>query len=232
MLDRMEEVMVKKEFSVLGLGRFGISLAKSLSDAGCEVMVVDSSTDMVSEVADIVVHAEVGDVSNREFVESLGLSNYDGVIIGIGDDLEAGVMATILAKEAGAKFVLAKAGSELHARILRKVGADKIVFPELETGRRIANQLVHGNYFDAIELSDTHSIMEIGTPVSWRGKTLILLDLRAKYNVNVVGMRRGDELIVNPDPDMIISNDDIFVILGKNDVLEKLNHLATTNEAE
>lgn len=218
--------MVKKEFAVLGLGRFGISLAKSLADAECEVMVVDSSGDMVEEVADCVVHAEVGDVTNREFLESLGLSNYDGVIIGIGDDLEAGVMATILAKEAGARFVLAKAGSELQARILRKVGADKIVFPELETGRRIANQLVHGNYFDAIELSDSHSIMEIGTPAEWNGKTLKLLNLRAKYHVNVVGMRRGGELIVNPDPDMPISTDDIFVILGENNVLEKLNNMA------
>lgn len=224
--------MGKKEFVVLGLGRFGISLAKSLSDAECEVMVVDSSEEMVGEVSDSVVHAEVGDVTNREFVESLGLSNYDGVIIGIGDNLEAGVMATILAKEAGAKYVLAKAGSELQAKILRKVGADKIVFPELETGRRIANQLVHGNYFDAIELSDTYSIMEINTPYVWEGKTLKLLNLRAKYHINVIGLRRGDELIVDLDPDMPISPDDIFVMLGENKILDKFYNKTSIRESD
>lgn len=110
----------KKEFAVLGLGKFGISLAKCLSDSGCEVMVVDANSEMVNIVADYVVHAEVGDVTNKDFIYALGLSNYDGVIVGIGDNLEAGVMATILAKEAGAKYVLAKAGSEFMQEYLKK----------------------------------------------------------------------------------------------------------------
>ena len=156
-----------KEFAILGLGRFGISIARSLSEEGCEVMAVDKQPEIVNEVVDYVTHAEIGDITSKEIIESLGLSNYDVVIIGIGDDLSACVMATILAKEVGAKFVLAKAGSELHARILRKVGADKVIFPELETGRRIARQLVYGNYFDAIGLSSTHSMMEVGCPMEW-----------------------------------------------------------------
>ncbi|MDE6635860.1 MAG: TrkA family potassium uptake protein, partial [Lachnospiraceae bacterium] len=152
--------MQRKEFAILGLGRFGVSLAKSLAEEGCEVMAVDKNEDVVNEVVEYVMHAEIGDITNKDFVASLGLSNYDGVIIGVGDDLSAGVMATILAKEERAELVIAKAGSELQARVLRKVGADKVIFPEKEIGQRIARQLVHGNYFDAIGLSSTHSILE------------------------------------------------------------------------
>lgn len=220
----------KKEFAVLGLGKFGISLAKCLSDSGCEVMVVDANSEMVNIVADYVVYAEVGDVTNKDFIYALGLSNYDGVIVGIGDNLEAGVMATILAKEAGAKYVLAKAGSEIHARILKKVGADKIIYPEMETGRRIANQLVHGNYFDVIELSTTYSIMEIDAPDSWAGFSLKTLNLRAKYNVNVIGIRRDEETFINPSADMPICADDVLVVIGDNDTLKKLNSITKVTE--
>ncbi len=212
----------KRQFAVLGLGRFGISLARCLSEAGCEVMAVDSLADMVHEVVEFVVHAEIGDVTNKDFIDTLGLSNYDGVIIGIGDDLEAGVMTTILVKEAGAKYVLAKAGSELQARILRKVGADKIIYPELETGRRVANQLVYGNYFDVIELSDTHSIMDLCTPSEWIGHTLKTLNLRAKANVTVIGIRRDSETFINPSADMELCDGDILVLIGENSVLNNL----------
>ena len=213
---------MKREFAILGLGKFGISLARSLSDAGCEVMIVDRDAKMVDEVVDYVVHAEVGDITNKEFIVSLGLSNYDAVIIGIGDDLEAGVMGTILAKEEGAKMVLAKAGSELQAKILRKVGADKIIFPERESGIRIANQLVHGNYFDAIELSERYSILEIDVPKKWVNSSLADLDVRAKHKVSVLGIRRGEELIINPSPMEPIGEDDILILLGENMDLEKL----------
>ena len=212
---------MKKEFAVLGLGRFGISIATSLSDAGCEVMVADTDAKMVDEVADFVVHAEVGDITDRDFLVSLGLSNYDAVIIGIGDKLEAGVMGTILAKEVGAKLVIAKAGSELQAKILRKVGADKVVFPERESGIRIANQLVHGNYFDAIELSERYSILEISAPKLWVGKSLADLDIRSKHRVSVLGIRKGEELFINPSPKEPIGEDDILIILGENNDLDK-----------
>lgn len=139
-------------------------------------------------------------------------------------------MATILAKEAGAKYVLAKAGSEIHARILKKVGADKIIYPEMETGRRIANQLVHGNYFDVIELSTTYSIMEIDAPDSWAGFSLKTLNLRAKYNVNVIGIRRDEETFINPSVDMPICADDVLVVIGDNDTLKKLNSITKVTE--
>lgn len=215
--------MQRKEFAILGLGRFGASLAKSLAEEGCEVMAVDKSEEVVNEVVEYVMHAEIGDITNKDFVASLGLSNYDGVIIGVGDNLSAGVMATILAKEERARLVIAKAGSELQARVLRKVGADKVIFPELEIGRRIARQLVHGNYFDAIGLSSTHSILEIQCPSEWVGHTLKSLNLRAKYGVSVIGIKRDEEVIVNPSPDLPIMGDDLLIMLGENSVLEKLN---------
>lgn len=221
--------MQRKEFAILGLGRFGISLAKSLAEEGCEVMAVDKNEDVVNEVVEYVMHAEIGDITNKDFVASLGLSNYDGVIIGVGDDLSAGVMATILAKEERAELVIAKAGSELQARVLRKVGADKVIFPEKEIGQRIARQLVHGNYFDAIGLSSTHSILEIVCPSEWTGHSLKSLNLRAKHGVSVIGIRRDEELIVNPSPDMPIMEDDLLIMLGENSVLEKLNAMALRN---
>ena len=218
-----------KEFALLGLGKFGMSLAKCLSDAGCEVMAVDLDSKMVSEVADYVTYAEIGDVTEKEFTDTLGLSNYDGVVIGIGDNLEASVMATILAKEAGAGYVLAKAGNDLHAKILKKVGADKVIYPEFDAGLRTANQLVHGNYFDATSLSATYSIMEIDAPSRWNGYSLKALDLRVKYGVNVIGIMREDEMFVNPAADMPICEDDVLIVLGENDVLEKLGNMAKEN---
>ena len=221
-----------KEFAILGLGRFGISIARSLSEEGCEVMAVDKQPEIVNEVVDYVTHAEIGDITSKEIIESLGLSNYDVVIIGIGDDLSACVMATILAKEVGAKFVLAKAGSELHARILRKVGADKVIFPELETGRRIARQLVYGNYFDAIGLSSTHSMMEVGCPMEWVGHTLKSINLRAKHGASVIAIKRGDDTIVNPSPDLAFETDDLLIMLGDNDALVKLHAMSQEGQKD
>ncbi len=211
-----------KEFAVLGLGKFGMSLAKCLAESGCEVMAVDLDRKMVSEAAEYATYAEVGDVTDKEFIDTLGLSNYDGTVIGIGDNIEASVMAAIIAKEAGAKYVLAKAGGDLHAKILRKVGADKVIYPEYDAGMRTANQLVHGNYFDATSLSSTYSIMEIDAPEKWEGCSLRSLDLRAKYKINVIGIMREDDMFVNPDADMPICCDDVLVVLGENDVLVKL----------
>lgn len=223
--------MQRKEFAILGLGRFGASLAKSLAEEGCEVMAVDKSEEVVNEVVEYVMHAEIGDITNKDFVASLGLSNCDGVIIGVGDNLSASVMATILAKEERARLVIAKAGNELQARVLRKVGADKVIFPELEIGQRIARQLVHGNYFDAIGLSSTHSILEIQCPSEWVGHSLKSLNLRAKHGASVIGIRRDEDVIVNPSPDLPIMSDDLFIMLGENSVLEKLNAM-TLNKGD
>ncbi len=214
--------MKKKEFAVLGLGRFGRSLALALSESGCEVMVADNNPGSVSEVSESVVHAEIGDVTSKEFLASLGLSNYDAVVVGIGGDLEACVMATMLAKEVGAKFVISKAGSELQSRILKKIGADRVIFPEYETGLRLAMQLSQGHFYDMREISMTHSIAEIDMPEHWIGKTLKELNLRSKYSINIIAIKRGEEIIVTPNPDAPMLADDTLVMLGENTMIEKL----------
>lgn len=214
--------MVKKEFVVFGLGRFGRSVAITLAESGCEVLVVDENETKIQEIAEDVTYAIKADVTDAEALSSLGISNFDGAIVAIGENLEASVMVTILAKEMGIPYVLAKAQSEIHAKVLKKVGADMVVFPEKETGIRIANNLLMGNFFDAVELSSTFSMMELDVLDCWAGHSLRELNLRAKYKINVIGLKRENRLDINPDADMPLHKNDIVVIIGRNEVLNKL----------
>lgn len=212
----------KKEFVVFGLGRFGATVAKALADNGCQVMAVDSDPTKVEQVAEHVTYAVCTDVTDAEAVRSLGISNFDGVVVAIGGSLEASVMVTILAKEMGIPYVLCKALTELQARVLKKVGADLIVFPEQESGIRIAHNLVEGNLFDTIELSTQHSMMEFTLPQEWVGKTLRELNLRGTKKINVIGIKTDGHLEITPDPDAPLRAEDILIIIGKNVALTKL----------
>lgn len=207
---------------MFGLGRFGSSVARTLAESGCEVLVVDENEDKIHEIAESVTHAVCANVTDVDSLESLGISNFDGAIVAIGQNLEASVMVTILAKEAGIPYVLAKAQTELHAKVLKKVGADMVVFPEKETGIRIANNILMGNFFDAVELSSTFSMMELDALPEWVGHSLRDLNLRAKNKINVIGIKRSGKLNINPDADMPLEKNDILVIIGKNDILNKL----------
>lgn len=217
-----ERKMAKKEYVVFGLGRFGRSVAVTLADSGCEVLVVDDNEGKIQEIAEYVTFAIKADVTDAEVLASLGISNFDGAIVAIGENLEASVMVTILAKEMGIPYVLAKAQSEIHAKVLKKVGADMVVYPEKETGIRIANNLLMGNFFDAVELSSTFSMMELDVLDSWAGNSLRELNLRAKYKINVIGLKRENRLDINPDADMPLQKNDVVVIIGRNEVLNKL----------
>lgn len=214
--------MAKKEFVVFGLGRFGRSVATTLIESGCNVLVVDNDPDKVQDMADIATYAVRGDVMDSEMLQGLGLSNFDGAIVAIGGNLEASVMVTILAKEIGVPFVMAKAQNDLHAKVLKKVGVDQVVFPEKDTGIRLAHNLVMGNFFNAIELSSKFSIMEIDVPKEWDNHSLKELNIRAKHNINVIGIRKAEELDINPSPDEKISKDDILIVIGDNSSLNKL----------
>lgn len=212
----------KKEFVVFGLGRFGATVAKTLADNGCQVMAVDSDTAKVEQVAEHVTYAVCTDVTDAEAIRSLGISNFDGAVVAIGGSLEASVMVTILSKEMGIPYVLCKALTELQARVLKKVGADLIVFPEQESGIRIAHNLVEGNLFDAVELSTQHSMMEFTLPEDWVGKTLRELNLRGTKKINVIGIKTEGRLEITPDPDEPLKPEDVLVIIGKNAALAKL----------
>lgn len=213
--------MAKKEFVVFGLGRFGTSVASTLAESGCNVLVVDSNSDKVHDMADVVTYAVTGDVTDAEMLQSLGLSNFDGAVVAIGENLEASVMVTILAKEMGIPYVMAKAQNDLHAKVLKKVGVDLVVFPEKETGIRLAHNLVMGNFFNAIELSSNFSIMDLSVPDEWDGHSLKELNIRAKHNLNVIGIKRASELDINPAADETISKEDVLIVIGDNNSLNR-----------
>lgn len=214
--------MAKKEFVVFGLGRFGKSVATTLIESGCNVLVVDNDADKIQDMADIATYAVKGDVTDSEMLQGLGLGNFDGAIIAIGENLEASVMVTILAKEIGIPFVMAKAQNDLHAKVLKKVGVDQVVFPEKDTGIRLAHNLVMGNFFNAIELSSKFSIMEIDVPKEWDNHSLKELNIRAKHNINVIGIKKAGELDINPSPDQKLNRDDTLIVIGDNSALNSL----------
>lgn len=214
--------MARKEFVVFGMGRFGMSVAKTLSENGCQVLAVDEEQSKIELIADDVTYAVCTDVTDVDAVNSLGISNFDGAVIAIGGNLEASVMVTILAKELGIPYILAKAQNELHAKILKKVGADMVVFPEKETGIRIAHNLIDGNLFDAVELSEQHSMMDFQVPESWIGKSLRQLNLRNTKKINVIGLKRDGKLDIAFDVDMPLIAEDVLIIIGKNNALSRL----------
>ena len=214
--------MGKKEYIVIGLGQFGMSIAQTLMQNDCEVLVLDINEKRTRAIADSVTCAVTGNVMDAELLAGLCIRNFDGAVIAIGENMEASLMATMVVNELGVPHILAKAQSELHAKILRKVGADRVVLPEWEMGIRYANNMVHDNFFDAVELSPDISMMEINVRREWEGKSLKQLNMRAKYKINVIGIKSEDGFDVNPDPDEPLNANSKLVSIGRNAVLNKL----------
>lgn len=212
----------QKEYIVIGLGRFGCSVAMQLEANGCKVLAIDHNESRVRQIAEYVTLAMCVDVTNEEALKELGGKNFDGAIISIGHSLEASVLAAIWAKEQGIKQIIAKAYDEMQAKILRKLGVDEIVRPEKEMGTHLANNLAFNNLFDAIELTAEYSIADVGILNSWIGKNLKELKLREKYGVNVIAVKRGGALIINPSADDPSKKNDVFVLLGKNSTLKRI----------
>lgn len=220
----------QKEYVVIGLGRFGSSIAKQLEANGCKVLAIDRNEQRIRQIAEYVTLAMCLDVSNEDALEELGGRNFDGAIISIGHSLDASVLATIWAKEQGIPQVIAKAYDEMQAKILTKIGADKIVHPEKEIGVQLANDLAFNHLFDAIELSSEYSIAEIMTLTDWIGKDLREIRLREKYGVNAIAVKRSGTLIVNPPADAPIKKEDIFLLLGTNATLKKIASISTARK--
>ncbi|MDE6875034.1 MAG: TrkA family potassium uptake protein [Lachnospiraceae bacterium] len=214
--------MSKKEYIVIGLGQFGTSIAKTLMQNDCEVLALDINEEKTRALADTVTCAVTGDVKDPELVTGLGIRNFDGAVIAIGENMEASIVATMIVNELGVPHILAKAQSELHAKILRKVGADRVVLPENEVGIRYGNNLVHGNFFDAVELSPDISVMEINMRREWEGKSLKQLNMRARYKITVIGIKSEDGFEVNPDADEPLLPNSQLVAIGRNEVLNRL----------
>lgn len=212
-----------KQFAVLGLGRFGRSIVQSLSNFGCDVLCCDKDINIVSEMSKYSTRAVQIDVTNEEALLSLGLNNFDVVVIAIGGDMEASLMATLIAKEIGVKYVVTKAKSLRQSAILQRIGADKVVLPERDSGVRLATSLVTSNVFDYISLSDEFSIAEISPINDWINCSIKDSNIRAKYKLNIVAIKRDGDVIVTPSPDEVVYETDILVVIGETDRINNLS---------
>ena len=215
---------MNKQFVVLGLGSFGASVAVTLQKLGCDVVAVDQDMELVSDIAEKVTYAMQADIENPKLLESLGSRNFDGMVVASSENLEGSILATLAAKEMGIPYILCKAHNERHAQVLRKIGADAVVFPEEEMGRKIAKNLVSANLADWIELSPDYSIVETAIPKRWVGKTLKELDVRRIYEVNVVGIKEEEEghVEITPNPDLPLRDGMILMLIGANEALERI----------
>lgn len=211
---------MRKQYAVFGLGSFGESVAVTLQELGCEVVVVDNHMERIEDISPYVSYAVQADIEDPEVIRSLGARNLDGVVVAVADDMEASIMATLVSKEIGVPYVLAKAKNELHAKVLKKIGADSIIFPEKEIGQSVARNLVSGEFVDWISLSPDYSITEIQVPEKWIGKSLSEIDVRRTKDVNVVGVRIGDKIQVNIDPKEPLQKDMMLIMIGSNEALE------------
>ncbi len=211
-----------KQYIVIGCGRFGISVATTMNLLGHQVMAIDKNEEIIQHIADKVTHAAIVDVADENALRSIGLGNFDTAIIAIGSDIRASIMATLIAKEMGVSQIVCKAKDELQAKVLYKIGADRVVFPERDMGVRVAHSLVSDNILDHIELDPEYSIVEIVTPNSWAGKSLIELDLRAEYEISVLAIKCGKSINVTPSPNEELKQGSILVVIGKSSSISKI----------
>lgn len=214
--------MARKQFVVVGLGRFGSSVAKTLYGLGNDVLAIDSNEDVVQEIAESVTHAVQLDAIDENAVKSLGIRNFDVAVITIGANIQASIMAALVFKEQGVKYIIAKGNSDLHAKVLYKIGVDRVILPEKDMGVRVAHNLVSSNILDYIELSPDYSIIEIESLKEWHGKSIKDLSLRAKYGINVMAIKSGNDVNISPSPEDVIDPHDVIVAIGSAEDLNRL----------
>jgi len=213
---------ISKTYAVFGLGRYGKAVAEELAGSGAEVLAVDIDQNIVNSAIETIPVCKCADITEPEAIKRLGVSNIDVVIIAMASNLEASVMAVTLCKEAGVPTVIVKCGNEMHQKILNRVGADKVIFPEKESGVRLAKNLLSSGFSEMIELSDDVSMVEINIPDEWVGKTLIELSLRKKYSINVVALRNGDEITTTVDPSLPLEKGMELIVIANTLKLQKL----------
>ena len=216
-------MIMEKQYAVLGLGSFWESVALTLENMGCDVLVMDDSYEKIQDISDKVSYAMKADISDPDALQALGGKNLDGVVVAVSENLEAGIMATMLCKEMGIPLVVAKAKNKLQGAILKRVGADRIVYPEIEMGSRVAKSLVSREFMDWIELSNDYSMVEIAVPDKWVGRTLVDINVRERLGINVVGIIINGKIDVTLDPQKPLPEGGILIVIGANDVLEKFD---------
>ena len=213
---------MEKTYAVFGLGRYGIAVARELARNGMEVIAVDIDERIVNAAADELPICKCADITDPEVIRQLGIANVDVVIIAMANNLEASVMAVTLCKEIGVKTVIAKSANEMHQKILTRVGADKVVFPENESGIRLAKNLLSSGFVDMVSLAKNVSMIELDVKPEWVEKSLIELNLRKKYSINVVAVRTGDMVSVDIDPHAPLKEDDKLIVIANTEKFSKL----------
>lgn len=213
---------ISKNYAVFGLGRYGMAVAKELADNGAEVLAVDTNEDIVNDMAQELPLCKCADVTDSDVIEQLGIANMDVVIIAMASKLAESVMATTLCKEIGVPTVIVKCANEMHQKILSRVGADKVVIPEQESGIRLAKNLLSSDFVDIIDLSENISMVEYDVKLDWVGKNLIDLNLRKKYSMNVVAIKKNNEVTIEVNPETPLTADMKLIIVADTQKLKKV----------
>lgn len=213
---------MKKEFIVIGLGRFGFSLTQTLIDNGHEVLAIDKNENLVQEIAPIATYSYVADCTDESVLKKLGANNFSHAIVAIGEDLQASILTTLNLKELNIPMITAKAKTKMHGQVLTKIGADKVVYPERDMGVRLGNQLSSNHLIDYIELSPEYNLIELAAPPAMNGHSLKELGIRVKYGCTIVGIKSAQAFNVSPSADEKIFTGDILWIIGKNNEIRRL----------
>lgn len=221
----MNSDMVKKQYAVIGLGRFGTSVARRLHEAGQEVLGIDVNEERVEDAEKYVTHGLVADTTEEKALTSIGIRNFDVVIVAIGNDIQSSILTCMLLKDLGVNRVIAKCQGKRHGHVLEKIGVDWLIYPERDMGERVANQLLSPNMLNYIELSQQYNIEEVMIPSKMAEKSLRQLDFRAKYKVSVIAIISEGEVIVSPSPDQIIHAGDLLVVIGDRVDLSRFSRL-------
>src|SRR5690625_578428 len=207
-------IIMKREFAVIGLGRFGGSICEELSIEGMDVLAIDINQQKINEFKNIASHAVIADSTDESVLKDLGINNIDHVIVAIGDNIQASILTTVILTDLNVKKITVKAQNDYHEKILKRIGADHVVHPERDMNRRLAHSLISSNILDYLELSEDHSMVEVKAGKNLVGKTLIELDIRANYGCNVVAIRRGKQMNVSPSAEDKLREDDVLVVIG------------------
>lgn len=222
---------MNREFAVIGLGRFGGSICRELSAEGMDVLAMDINEDRVNEFKNIASHAVIADSTDEATLKELGIKNIEQVIVAIGDNIQASILTTVILTDLGIKKITVKANNDYHEKILNRIGANHVVHPERDMGKRIAHSIISNNILDYLELSDDHSIVEVKAGKRMEGKSLMDLDIRANYGCNVVAIKQGSSINVSPSAEDLLDEQDILIVIGADKDLSRFEKHLVIDES-
>ena len=214
-----------KSILLIGIGRFGKHIAMDLHRLNHQVMVVDDNEERINELLPYVTNAQIGDSTNRDFLESLDVQSFDVCFVAIGKDFQSSLETTCTLKELGAKLVVSRAASDVHAKFLLRNGADEVIYPEKQIAKWASIRYSSDHILDYIELDESHAIFEVSVPKTWLGMSILQLDVRRKYNINIMGIKQGGRMNVSVSPDTLLTEDITLLVLGEHKALQKCFHI-------